>query len=339
MARIKNPVSLIGGARNLQDKSVTPTAAGFTVQADNGYDALRSVTVAGDADLVAGNIKKDVVIFGITGTYEGAGGESPTLRAVSISRSGNTIYISNPSSNGTFVTGYKIYNSGALVDTQTSTSISLSGLTKGKYSVTVKAYASGFNDSSASNAIAVTVYEFFKNLKNAGISATLSKTTDGSTVSFTLAAASGYYLPTAIDIHCNGESLTYSYNPYTGVVSISALKTTYSGSETYKLFEPTLTLSGDTLTVSDAKLASTIEVYDGNTKAAEESVTPELADTTEVIIIDAEGLATPKLIAPSITINGATVTAVDSVNGSGDVVNATSYDVYDGDNYAGNIAI
>ena len=100
-----------------------------------------------------------------------------------------------------------------------------------------------------------------------------------------------------------------------------------------------MTLSGDTLTVSDAKLASTIEVYDGNTKAAEESVTPELADTTEVIIIDAEGLATPKLIAPSITINGATVTAVDSVNGSGDVVNATSYDVYDGDNYAGNIAI
>ena len=31
-------------------------------------------TISGDADLVAGNIKKDVTIFGVTGTYEGSGG-------------------------------------------------------------------------------------------------------------------------------------------------------------------------------------------------------------------------------------------------------------------------
>lgn len=339
MARIKNPVSLLGGARNLQDKSVTPNAAGFTVEADDGYDALRSVTVAGDADLVAGNIKKDVVIFGITGTYESAGGESPTLRTVSISRSGNTIYISNPSSNGTFVSGYKVYDNGALVATQSSTSISLSGLAKGKYSVTVKAYASGFNDSNASNAIAVTVYEFFKNIKGVTIAAALSKTTDGSTVSFTLAAASGYYLPTAIAIHCNGESLTFTYNPYTGAVSLSALKTSYNGSETYRAITPTAALSGAALAVSDAKLANTLEVYDGSTKVAEESVTPEVEDTSEVIIIDVEALTTPKLIAPKITLNGATVAIVDSINGTGDVVNATSYDIYDGDNYVDSITI
>ena len=34
-------------------------------------DGLSQVTVNGDADLVAGNIKKDVEIFGVTGTYEG----------------------------------------------------------------------------------------------------------------------------------------------------------------------------------------------------------------------------------------------------------------------------
>lgn len=54
-----------------QTKTVTPDAAGKTVTPDAGYDALSSVTINGDSDLTAGNIKKDVVIFGTTGTYEG----------------------------------------------------------------------------------------------------------------------------------------------------------------------------------------------------------------------------------------------------------------------------
>lgn len=35
------------------------------------------VTAAIDSNIVAGNIKKDVEILGVTGTYEGSGGESP----------------------------------------------------------------------------------------------------------------------------------------------------------------------------------------------------------------------------------------------------------------------
>ena len=37
---------------------------------------MAQVVVAGDADLVAGNIKKNVEIFGVTGTYEGSGGSA-----------------------------------------------------------------------------------------------------------------------------------------------------------------------------------------------------------------------------------------------------------------------
>lgn len=58
---------------SLQDKTVTPTATAQTIQADDTYDGLGTVTVSGDTDLVADNIKKDVEIFGVTGTYEGSG--------------------------------------------------------------------------------------------------------------------------------------------------------------------------------------------------------------------------------------------------------------------------
>lgn len=68
--------SIPTGSGTYQAKTVTPDAAGQTVTPDTGYDALSSVTINGDADLTAGNIKKDIVVFGVTGTYEGSGGES-----------------------------------------------------------------------------------------------------------------------------------------------------------------------------------------------------------------------------------------------------------------------
>lgn len=59
-------------AAKLQSKSATPQRFPQTIQPDvsEDYIGLSYVTIAGDSDLQAENIKKDVEIFGVTGTYE-----------------------------------------------------------------------------------------------------------------------------------------------------------------------------------------------------------------------------------------------------------------------------
>lgn len=59
--------------------AVTPSTSAQTIlpgkdSGETPYDGLSQVVVAGDSDLVAGNIKKDVTIFGVKGSYEGSGG-------------------------------------------------------------------------------------------------------------------------------------------------------------------------------------------------------------------------------------------------------------------------
>jgi len=53
-------------------QTITPTTTNQTIAADQYLTGAQ--TILGDADLVAGNIKKDVNIFGVVGTYEGGGG-------------------------------------------------------------------------------------------------------------------------------------------------------------------------------------------------------------------------------------------------------------------------
>ena len=59
--------------------SVTPTTSAQTITAPSGTDGYSPVNVSAvtssiDANITAGNIKKDVQILGVTGTYEGSGG-------------------------------------------------------------------------------------------------------------------------------------------------------------------------------------------------------------------------------------------------------------------------
>lgn len=61
--------------KETQNKTITPTTSDQSVTADEGKVlgtvTVKGVTAAIDANIVAGNIKKDVVILGVTGSYEG----------------------------------------------------------------------------------------------------------------------------------------------------------------------------------------------------------------------------------------------------------------------------
>ena len=56
-------------------KTITPTTAN-QIAVSSGYYTGGSVTVKGDSNLIAGNIKSGVSIFGVSGTYEGSGGDT-----------------------------------------------------------------------------------------------------------------------------------------------------------------------------------------------------------------------------------------------------------------------
>lgn len=68
----------------------TPTTADQTIA--SGQYLTGAQTIKGDANLLAENIKKDVSIFSIVGTYEGGGGNTVTLLMYNNSGAGPTIY-------------------------------------------------------------------------------------------------------------------------------------------------------------------------------------------------------------------------------------------------------
>lgn len=94
---IRAGITVLGIEGNLepdkpdQNKTVTPTTQTQTITADTGYE-LAQVTVEGvtsaiDNNIQQGNIKKDISILGVTGTYE------PTLqtKSITITQNGDTI--------------------------------------------------------------------------------------------------------------------------------------------------------------------------------------------------------------------------------------------------------
>ena len=86
----KNGITSITVTPNNQARSVTPSTSSQTLNVNSGYSgngtiSVSAVTSSIDNNITAGNIKKDVTILGVTGTYEGGGGGYTELPSYQVS--------------------------------------------------------------------------------------------------------------------------------------------------------------------------------------------------------------------------------------------------------------
>ena len=100
----------------LQNKTVNPSTSEQTVNCDDGYQGLDTVTVNAvdntiDSNIVAENIKKDVTILGVTGTLEGGSGKLPKVIDSSV-----TELTANDLSGATSIRSYAFYTCNKLTN-------------------------------------------------------------------------------------------------------------------------------------------------------------------------------------------------------------------------------
>lgn len=102
-------VALTASVTTKAAATITPGTTNQTIA--SGTYLTGTQTISGDEDLVASNIKKNVTIFGVTGSYE-AGGSSPTIQFLTVTPSE-----SEQTFNSSEVDGYKPVVVGAISST------------------------------------------------------------------------------------------------------------------------------------------------------------------------------------------------------------------------------
>lgn len=144
----------------LQSKSLTPTDIQQTVTADSSYYGLSSVIVrAIPSNYIVPSGSLSITANGTYNikTYESVSvsvpSVQPQLNAPTLTLEGSNLTITNPSTNGGFVTTFKLFDGSNLFLTTAETSINLSQYISsvGTHSITAKAIGTNFMDSEASN--------------------------------------------------------------------------------------------------------------------------------------------------------------------------------------------
>lgn len=269
-----------------EDIDITPklqtktTTVNGKVTSDNGYVGLKEVTVnvpgkeeqTKSVTITANGTVKITPDAGKTlsevTVITAVESEKPTLNAPTISLSNSTLTITNPATNGNFVTSYRIFNGSAELAVVTSTTVNLSTLLTetGTYSIMVKASAPNFNNSAASNAVEYVVQAAQKytiTVTNTG-NQDVTFAQNGKTLTTVGAGASSSFEAESGTVTCNTGFALYMTNATvcTGGVTVDSDFST----------SPTFTITGDgTITVDPWCLieGTQITLADGSTKAVE----------------------------------------------------------------------
>lgn len=185
-----------------------------------------------DANLTAENIASGVTVLGIVGTHQGGGGELPQLHAPTISIVEDTLTITNPDTNGDFVTAFGGYANGVSVGAIPVSSNPLDltslGFPAGDYTLTATCKGTNFAESEQSNSLAYT--NIFYNVSSVlvGCSSNNSAATvrRGKPYTATISALAGYKLLGAtVTVTMGGEDITstaYTYSNKQGLISIAS---------------------------------------------------------------------------------------------------------------------
>lgn len=242
---------------NLADGSMEVTPSEGTL--------LTKVIIMKPDDLIPAYIKRGIVIAGVTGEMDGAE-NAPQLHQVSISRSSNVVTITNPSTNGDYVEGYKVYNGDKFIMAITDKTFNVETLDDGdgEYSIVVSAIAEGFVESEVSAAVTATMKSILFEMENMHIE-TESVVLSGLTYATVLVPDDGYYLPEYIEVTVDGVAVDYTYDSYTGELSIpnvTANVTVSASAYDYpKLRTPVIVSSGQSIAVIPPTYADYTYVY------------------------------------------------------------------------------
>ena len=184
-----------------------------------------------DANLTAENIADGVTVLGIVGTHQGGGGELPQLHAPTISIVEDTLTITNPATNGDFVTAFGGYANGVSVGAIPVSSNPLDltslGFPAGDYTLTAACKGTNFSDSEQSNSLAYTNIFYSVSSVLVGCSSNNSAATvrKGKPYTATISALVGYKLLGAtVTVTMGGEDITstaYTYSNKQGLISIA----------------------------------------------------------------------------------------------------------------------
>lgn len=169
------------------------------------------------------------------------GGDQPQLNAPTISIVGTTLSIEDPTTNGNFTSGWKLYDDGAYIDQFLTAVVQLANIqfSTGTHKLTVKSFGTNFKDSAASNEVTYQITE-----KLAAPVVTIS----GSIISWGLVPNASGYLISYTGATSGTQSVSAGTSSYDleGLLSTSgtyAVTVTAKGTGDYTNSDPSNTVT------------------------------------------------------------------------------------------------